>query len=180
MDGIKIEVIGNIARATDRPCKITAGTVGLPVEFSFDSQWEGLSKTAVFRAGNLCKIEERLETEVVVPWEILEKPGAWLSIGVYGVSKDGSVAIPTIWANVCPIYTSAHPDGEPSTDPSLPVYQKLLNEFGDPDELKTNTKEDLVSAVNEIYDKTAFADTGIVVSDQKPTASPILWFNTSD
>ncbi len=177
---INIDVTGNIARVTKKPSKITAGSVGLPVEFTFDSQWEGLEKTAVFQAGNCCKIEYRLGTQVVVPWEVLEKPGNMLCIGVYGVNKDGSVAIPTIWANIGPILPSAHPNCEPSTDPSLPVYQKLLIEVGDPAELKTNTKDDIVTAVNEIFDKTEYARAGMVVDDNKPTAKPILWFNTSD
>ena len=131
MDGIKIEVSGNIARVTERPQRITAGTVGLPVEFVFDSQWDGLSKTAVFQAGRVCKIVENLGAETVVPWEVLSVPGAWLSIGAFGVNADGSVAIPTTWANVCAINISAHPSGDPAADPSLPIYQKLLNAIED-------------------------------------------------
>lgn len=128
MDGIKIEVTGNIARVIEKPMRITAGTVGLPVEFVFDSQWDGLSKTAVFQAGHVCKIVDSLDTKTVVPWEVLTIPGAWLSIGAYGVNADGSVAIPTIWVNVSAINISAHPNGDPAADPSLPIYQKLLNE----------------------------------------------------
>lgn len=131
MDGIKIEVTGNIARVIERPQRITAGTVGLPVEFTFDSQWDGLDKTAVFQAGRVCKIVDSLDTETVVPWEVLAFPGAWLSIGAFGVNADGSVAIPTIWVNVCAINISAHPNGDPAADPSLPIYQKLLNEVED-------------------------------------------------
>lgn len=179
MDGIKIEVTGNIARVTERPARITAGTVGLPVEFTFDSQWEGLDKAAVFQAGPVCIIVERADAGVVVPWEVLEKPGAWLSIGAYGVNKDGSVAIPTIWANVCGISPSAHPNGDPATDPTLPIYQKMMNDYGNPDDLKTNAKESCVAAINEIYDKTMYAATGIVISDKKPTSTPVLWFNTT-
>lgn len=151
MDGIRIEVTGNIARVIEKPTRITAGTVGLPVGFTFDSQWEGLDKTAVFKANRTCKIVGRLEDETVVPWEVLEKPGAWLSIGVYGVSKDGSIAIPTIWANVCPISASAHPEGDPSTDPSLLIYQELMNDIGDPANLQTEAKGNLVDAINEAH-----------------------------
>ena len=179
MDRIKIEVTGNIARVIERPARITAGTVGLPVEFSFDSQWEGLEKTAVFQAGHLCKISYDLQTEAIVPWEVLKWPGAWLSIGVYGVNEDGAVAIPTIWANVCAISISAHPNGDPSADPTLPIYQQLLNFAGDPAELKTNAKDDMVTAINEIFDKVDSERTGIVVSDREPTLTPVLWFNTS-
>lgn len=178
MDGIKIEVTGNIARVIDRPQRITAGTVGLPVEFTFDSHWEGLDKTAVFHAGHECRVVERLEESVVVPWEVLEKPGPWLSIGAYGTNKDGSVAIPTIWANVCAINVGAHPIGDPSTDPTLPMYKQLMNQIGNPEDLKTNAKDSFVAAANEIYDKTMYAATGIVISDKKPTSTPVLWFNT--
>lgn len=180
MEGIKIEVVGNIARIKERPARVTAGTVGLPVQFSFDSQWEGLAKTAVFQAGPVCKVVERADSDdVVVPWEILEKPGAWLSIGAYGVNDDGSVAIPTIWVNVCGISPSAHPSGDPATDPTLPIYQKMMNDCGNPDDLKTNAKDSCVDAINEIYDKTMYSASGIVVSDREPTTTPVLWFNTS-
>jgi hypothetical protein len=179
MDGIRIEVTGNIARVTERPARITSGTVGLPVSFTFDSQWEGLYKTAVFQAGEVCKIVERADDDIVVPWEVLAQPGAWLSIGAYGVNHDGSVAIPTIWVNVCGISHGANPDGDPSTDPTLPVYKQLMIEAGNPADLKTNTKENFVAAINEIYDQTAYARTGIVVDDKAPTTMPILWFNTA-
>lgn len=179
MEGIKIEVTGNIAKVVERPARITAGTVGLPVEFTFDSHWDGLDKTAVFHAGHECRVVERADEPIVVPWEVLERPGPWLSIGAYGVNKDGSVAIPTIWANVCAISVSAHPSGDPATDPTLPIYQKMMNDYGNPDDLKTNAKDSCVSAINEIFDKTSYANSGIVVSDKEPTATPVFWFNTA-
>lgn len=126
MDGIKIEVTGNIARVIGRPAKITSGTVGLPVEFAFDSQWEYLRKITVFRAGNVIKSVENPST---VPWEVLEKPGVWLSVGVYGINADGSVVIPTIWANVCGIDIGVNPDGDPTTDPTLPIWQEMMTYF---------------------------------------------------
>ena len=151
MDGIKIEVTGNIARITERPARITAGTVGLPVKFSFDSQWAGLSKTAVFRAGKTELIAEGLYTETTVPWEVLDQPNVWLSVGVYGVSDDGTVAIPTIWANVCVICEGVNPDGDVSTAPTLPVWQRLWNAVGNLFGLTTNAKDNLVSAINEVH-----------------------------
>ena len=151
MDGIKIEVTGNIARVTERPARITAGTVGLPVEFSFDSQWDGLSKTAVFHAGHECRIVERAENSVIVPWEVLAKPGHWLSIGVYGGNADGTVTIPTIWANVCVVCEGVNPDGDVSTEPTLPVWQRLLNAIGNLLGLTTNAKGNLVEAINEVH-----------------------------
>lgn len=129
MDGIKIEVIGNIARVIEKPSRITSGTVGLPVEFTFDSQWDGLRKIAVFQAGNIIKTVDDPDAETTVPWEVLEKPNVWLSVGVYGTNADGSVVIPTIWANVCVIHVGVNPDGDPSTDPTLPIWQTMMNYF---------------------------------------------------
>ena len=159
MNCIKIEVTGNVARVTERPARITAGTVGLPVEFSFDSQWDGLAKTAVFRACRVCKISEGITTEAVVPWEVLKKPGEVLLIGVYGTNKDGSVVIPTTWANVCNICESANPGGDASTDttPSAPptpsILDKILLEIGNLSDLSTDAKENLVDAINEVYER---------------------------
>ena len=129
MDGIKIEVTGNIARVIEKPSRITSGTVGLPAEFTFDSQWEGLRKVAVFRAGKIIKTVDNPETGTTVPWEVLVVPGFWLSIGVYGVKADGSVVIPTIWANVSGIDVGVNPDGDPTTDPTLPIWQTMMNYF---------------------------------------------------
>ena len=168
MDGIKIEVTGNIARIIERPARITAGTVGLPVEFSFDSAWDGLSKTAVFRMGKIEMVTENLVEETTVPWELLQHPGKWLSIGVYGVNADGSVAIPTIWANVCAICESATPDGDPSTDPTLPVWQRILDMVGNLLGLNTNAKGNLVEAVNEAHN---IALAGGIESDPTLTKS---------
>lgn len=127
MEGIKIDVTGNIARVIEKPTRITSGTVGMPAEFTFDSQWDGLSKVAVFRAGDLVMAVDIPEAETTVPWEILDKPNVWLSVGVYGVSADGSVVIPTTWANVSKIHVGVDLDGDHSTDPTLPIWQKIMN-----------------------------------------------------
>ena len=173
MEGIKIEVVGNIARITEKPKRITSGTVGLPVEFSFDDQWEDLRKTAVFHAGHISKIRDSITDQTTVPWEVLAQHNAWLSIGVYGVNKDGTVAIPTIWVNICPINMGATPDGDPSVDPSLPVYQKLLDCVGDLQELNTKMKEDLVSSINEVYytARTGNTEGAVTVRDIKLSAA---------
>ncbi len=147
MDGIKIEVTGNIVRVIEKPARITAGTVGLPVEFTFDSQWDGLSKTAVFMAGDRQMSEVGVVNTATVPWEILQRHSVRLNIGVYGVNIDGSVAIPTVWAVIGTIQQSAYPGKDP--DPTLPVWQKLLNAIGNLLDLKTNASGNLVDAINE-------------------------------
>lgn len=127
MERIVIEVIGNIARVLERPTRITSGTVGIPVEFIFDEQWDELNKMAVFRAGNVVKAVYDPGEDTVVPWEVLATPKLWLRIGVCGVDNDGTEAIPTIWANVSKIHVGTAPDGDPSTDPTLPIWQDMMN-----------------------------------------------------
>lgn len=129
MDGIKIEVTGNIARVIEKPQTITSGTVGMTAEFTFDSAWDGLGKTAVFMACGEKRIVPVVDGEVVVPWEVLEKPKVWLSVGVYGTNTDGSLVIPTIWANVCVIRAGATAEGDPSADPTPPVWDQLNAEI---------------------------------------------------
>lgn len=131
MDGIKIEVTGNLARVIEKPTRITSGTVGLPVEFTYDSAWDNLKKIAMFRAGKVVKRVDDPTDETTVPWEVLENPGARLSIGVYGMKEDGTIAIPTIWANVCVIQVGVDPDADPAAAPTLPIWQTLLDYIRD-------------------------------------------------
>ena len=128
MLGIKISVHGNEAKVTEKPRYLTAGMVGLPVEFTLDEQWDGLDKLAVFQAGHQIMTKEASGTVVTVPWEVMKRPNVWLSIGIYGIAQDGSVAIPTIWANVAVIYPGANPNGDPALAPDLPIWKELKND----------------------------------------------------
>ena len=151
MDGIKIEVTGNILKVAERPKRITSGTVGLPVEFVFDETWDGMTKTAVFRAGCHERLAKIVEEKSTVPWEILENEHFMLAIGVYGVNDDGTVAIPTIWANVGIIHEGASLEGDVTNKPSLPIWKELENDIGNLFNLKTKAKSNLVEAINEVY-----------------------------
>lgn len=125
MEAIKITVVGNEATAQYAQ-PLVAGTVGLPVEFSFDAVWDNLSKVAVFRAGNT--VMDRLDTQgAAVPWELLKKTGCTLYIGVYGANADGTLQIPTVWASVGEIQPGADPSGEESAIPTAPVWQQVFN-----------------------------------------------------
>lgn len=145
MDGIKIEVTGNIARVIERPSRITAGTIGLPVEFTFDSHWEGFTKTAVFTAGHRVFSEDNISEATTVPWEVLQIPGPWLTIGVFGESQDCEETIPTIWVNISPILPGASLSGEPSDPSAAPVWNKLRNEIAD---IKEQVESGYISDTN--------------------------------
>ena len=123
MQTMKISVTGNTAAVTCLT-PVTAGTVGMPVEFTFDESWAGLTKTAVFRAGERTMDCLGLESKTTVPWELLRRPGCHLFAGVYGCNGDGSLQIPTVWADLGVILPGADPTGDVSADPSAPVWQQ--------------------------------------------------------
>lgn len=124
MEPIQISVTGNSVSVVSAGA-VTAGTVGLPVEFTFDSTWDRLEKTAVFRVNGKIMDQIHLETAAVVPWELLQNPGCRLWAGVYGSSADGSLQIPTLWADLGVIQPGADPSGDESADPTWPVWQQL-------------------------------------------------------
>ena len=126
MEKIKIRVSGSQIEVVESPAVITSGTVGLPVEFTFDSRWENLSKMAVFRAGDRVITLAMEKNALTVPWEVLEKPNLWLGIGVYGANAAGSVVIPTLWAEVTVVHTGVDPEGDPGLEPTAPAWQEII------------------------------------------------------
>lgn len=121
---MKIEVNGANAHVAERTL-LTSGAVGLTCEFAFDRAWDGLMKTAVFRAGSVTRDVVDMEASVTVPHEVLETAGQKLLVGVYGVNKAGDVVIPTVWADMGLILSGADPSGDPGTDPTLPVWAQV-------------------------------------------------------
>lgn len=124
MEKVKISICGNQA-AVDKTHFITSGTAGLLVEFTFDDQWDGLSKTAVFKAGNTVRDKVSVEKQTTVPSEVLSKAKKQLEIGVYGTNENGTVVLPTAWVSVGQILPGADPSGDESTDPTLPVWEQV-------------------------------------------------------
>lgn len=123
--GIIIEVTGNTAKVTQRPDRITSGTIGIPVQFTFDSCWDDLEKIAVFQAGDISGVIVEPQPGDVVPPEVLRQAGVWLYVGVYGIRKDGSEAIATIWANAGVIQQGANPDAVLPADTLVPWWELL-------------------------------------------------------
>ena len=126
MEKIKLRVTENQIEVLKRPAVITAGTVGLEAEFTFDSQWDTLSKILVFKAGEKVVTTALTGYTCTVPWEVLEQSKQWLRVGVYGANGEGTVVIPTLWAEVAVIHTGADPTGDPATDPTLPIWQEAV------------------------------------------------------
>ncbi len=128
---------------------LTSGTVGAICRFDFSQDWDNLSKTAVFVAGGVQRDAILIDDECVIPWEVLEYRGYHLRIGVYGTNAAGTLVIPTVYASCGTIVAGADPNGDESTDPTLPVWAQLLSQIGNLDDLDTEAKNNLVAAINE-------------------------------
>lgn len=131
MEKIKLQVSSSQIQVVQRPEAITAGMVGIEAEFAFDSHWDNLGKTVIFRAGDKV-IAEALEGDThIVPWEVLAKPDLWLVVGIYGANAEGTVVIPTLWTKVAPVYNGAEPEGDPALEPANPIWQQTLARVAD-------------------------------------------------
>ena len=152
MTNIEIRVDGAAIGSVRKEGLLTTGMVGATVTFSFDASWAGLTKTAVFWGSGATKDVARAGTVVRIPPEALQREGQLL-VGVVGIDTDGDIAIPTVWAGPYTVKRGANASGDPSTDPSLPVWAQIQAEVGEPAELKTADKSSLVAAINEVLSK---------------------------
>ena len=102
---------------------VTSGSVNVyEVRFTFSEEWDGLEKTAVFRAGDTSAsvmLDGTGEVGCTLPWEVLTVPGLRLEAGVYG-TRGAEVVLPTVWADLGYIRTGAAP-GEEARPPEEEV-----------------------------------------------------------
>ena len=103
---------------------ITAGRVGMRCGFTFDSAWDGLAKTVVV-SGVVRRDRVLVGDEIEVPGECLVKENFPLKIGVVGKNGDGTVVIPTVWANFGKISPSVETSGETPAEPTPDVVAQI-------------------------------------------------------
>lgn len=147
MTNINLFVSGTSARA-EVTGDLTSGMVGIPVTISYDSAWDGLKKTLVCRAGGITRAVADVENSATVAHEVMVA-NARLQLGVEGRNDDGTLVIPTVWAQCAVIQPGANADADPSLNPGNPMWVRLQNAIGNLDDLETTAKENLVAAINE-------------------------------
>lgn len=128
MELAKIEVRGTCAKVIYSR-KIPKGIVGATITIKYlDPMWDNLVKTVVFRG---CVTRDVIDAgEVVtIPHEVVERSSTPLIVGISGADADNNLVIPTFWADLGIVKDAADPSGDPSADPTLPVWAQVLNKM---------------------------------------------------
>lgn len=161
----RIDISG--AKATVRNNDVlTRGMVGAMVEFRFDKRWEGLTRTAVFQQDTITRDVINVGNSVEIPPEVLQKSGFPVKIGVYGTNSDGSIVIPTIWAETDSVREGADPSGDESTRPSLPVWQQIINGIQHAFPANENELAELLDVGMPVYIGSNFELTRSIIIDK--------------
>ena len=101
------------------------------VQFQFSEDWNGLSRTAVFSAGEVSRSVLLAEdTMCAIPWEVLVEPRLRLYVGVYGVGDGGETVLPTVWADLGEIYPGVVP-AQNAQPPTPDLWQQILTKTSD-------------------------------------------------
>lgn len=115
--------------------------------FTVNSDWDGLNRTAVFRAGTKAvSVLLGDDNTAEIPWEVLQTAGITLRIGLYGTNAAGDV-LPTVWADAGMICTGAYL-GDDAYPPTPGAYEQLV-------EIAENA-EKIAQSVRDDADKGAF------------------------
>lgn len=105
---------------------LTAGMVGKEVKLEFSEDWDGLRKAVVYQAGSICSTAVDVDEVEIIPAAVLSKSLQRLYVGVYGMSEDGTVVIPTIYARGPFIRIGAGDgDGVQDYDPEEPFWVEI-------------------------------------------------------
>lgn len=108
---------------------MTSGSVNTyTVLFKFPPDWDDMEKTALLKArGETFPILLGDDSQCIIPWEVLSKPGVMVEAGVYG-TRDGEIVLPTIWCSLGTILEGATL-GDKAQPPTPGVYEQILDEL---------------------------------------------------
>lgn len=120
------------------------------VKFKFPISWDGYTKTAVFKNGDvtlnvILNIEGDLyvgENEIYVPHEVLKFPGFTLS--VFGILGNSRATTERITINVI---QSGYAEGDKPSEPSPTEYEQLTNLVNQTKSIAQSVRDDANNGV---------------------------------
>ena len=156
---MKITVIRETIALTKDETLVRKSKLIYPVQFIFDSTWDGFTKTALFQAGSVTQSVELSGDACTVPAECLEIGGVYLKVLIKGV-KDG-VERTTPWCLTSRILYDIVDPTSVSPTPTGDIG-RLCSDFADAlsngfteEELKDKTLSEVLSVMEEDYVPTA-------------------------
>lgn len=141
MEIAKINIIGTSVVVSDLKT-VTSGMVGATVGITYDDTWDGLNKQVVFKTA----FKTVNADGTAVPPELLQISGSVLRVGVYGYTEDGTIVIPTVYANLGRIMPGADPEGDEAAKPTNPIWMDAVNTAKNADRKSQEALEAAVSA----------------------------------
>lgn len=149
----EVDVYKTTVYVREREVVTSGSKKAYEVSFEFkDNLWDNLNKTAVFKHRDIVKEIILREPYVIgIPWECMQYSDEELLVGVFGESN-GEIVIPTIWDRLATVLQGTT-HGEETLNPTPSVYEQLLSQIGNLDNLTTEAKKNLVDAINEVNSK---------------------------
>ena len=97
---------------------MTSGSVNAyKARFTFSTDWDGLDKTVIFRAG---------DTSKPMLLEVLAVPMLTVYTGVYG-TRGEDIVLPTVWASMGQVlHGTDAPDGEGTRPPTPDLWEQTV------------------------------------------------------
>lgn len=105
---------------------MTSGSVKVyKAHFEFSSYWNGFDRVAVFSAGGV-RIDVALpeDNTCYVPWEVLERSGQEVIVGVYGMNNNQ--VLPTIWGILGTVERGVVRGDDGIPEPTPQLYEQLM------------------------------------------------------
>ena len=127
---------------------LTSGMVGQKIHFEYSHDFDGLMITAVFTDGKKAINIVNPGNECIMPHEVLTTVGATVKVGIYAVRGE-ELVIPTVYATIGTVLRGANPNEGSLGSPTIPTWQQIQEIIGNLDDLETEAKNNLVSAINE-------------------------------
>lgn len=107
---------------------VTSGSVGIPVKVLLSKDFDGLQAVLTFACGSESADVAMLGQSVTVPPQVIATHGKILKIGIYATKADGTVVIPTVWAEVCRVHEGTKSSGIDPAEPT-PSWAAQVQEW---------------------------------------------------
>lgn len=151
MISLNFEIKENKIKETTNSYVTTGSFKQVECDFTFNSAWDELVKTAIFTMNNVSYKVGLNDDKCYVPSEVLENDGD-LYIGVFGTKVSGTELDKRLTTDLYKIqvYKGSFIDGETVTDPDVSIWEQYLNEVT---ALTVETRQ-LKSDTQTIYNNT--------------------------